>query len=314
MKNDEVGFRSIAPLLTNVKAIESALMFATGHQSFVALVGPSGCGKSLLLKAANTYIRKHVRQEVEYLTATQFLKLEGRISLDKTLIIDDCQEVFGKPKQFLRLRLALDRRIRGNRPTLLAFTGSGRDRRIRSLLPMPRKWGVESISEPDLAGRIALVQHLAKQEKMNISPTFARIIASRILGNGRVISGALRRLRLEKSEWTEAHQVLRGCGLLDPFFADNPQWDLRYRIAKVSNEIVSREQSNQHTSNLGQELACYVMTEVSGLCESSVSQYLDIDPGTCYQRATRMGQLVRTDAAVARMTHQCAEQVLARLA
>ncbi len=314
MRNEEVDFRSIAPLPSNVRAIEAALLFATGHQPFVALSGPSGCGKTLMLKAAQGYLRRHVRSDVEMMTAEQFLKMEGRVSLDRVLILDDCQEVLGKPKQYLRLRVALDRRIRGGRPTLLAFTCSGRDRRMMSFLPAPRKWCHEFIAEPDTNGRTSLTQHLAKQEKINLAPAFIKIIGSRLLGNGRVISGALRRIKLEKADWTDSHQVLRGCGLLDPFFADNSNWDLRHRIARASEDIVGKEPVFGSKGISKEDLACYMMIEVAGLCESAVANYLEMDPGTCYQRSQKVGRALKNDAGLSRLVHQCVESVLVRLA
>ncbi len=306
---EETGFRVIAPLHTNVKAIEATLLFATNHQPFVAITGPAGCGKTLLLTAASQYLVANGPQCVEFMSAEQFLKIEGRIGLEKTIILDDCQDVFGKPKQCLRLRLALDRRVRGNRPTLVAFNCTGRDRRINALLPAPRKWCLESISEPSLAGRIALVHHLAKKERLNISPIFTKIIGAKLLGNGRVIAGALHRLKLEKNEWTDSQQILKGCGLLDPYFADNSNWDLRHRIMRVSNDVVAKDDRLGST-----ELSCYLMIHVAGLCESSVSNYLETDPGRCYQLATRVAKMVKNDATIASLVHQCTEMVLGRLA
>ncbi len=302
------GFRTVAPLHSNVRAIEASLLFATQHQSFVALSGPSGCGKSLLLAAAHAYVERHGDSGVEYMSAEQFLKLEGRIGLEKVLILDDCQDVFGKPKQCLRLRLALDRRVRGNRPTLVAFSSPGKDRRIQGLLPAPRKWCLETISEPGLNDRVALVQHLAKVERLNLAPTFARILGAKLFGNGRVIAGALRRLKLEKSDWTDSHQILRGCGLLDPYFADNSHWDLRHRILRASQDAANREPKVD-----GIELACYLMIDVAGLCEASVANYLGADPGQCYQNARKIARLVRCDASVARLSNQCTESILTRL-
>lgn len=306
---EQGGFRTIAPLHSNVKAIEAALLFATNHQSFVALTGPSGCGKSLLLNASFHYVGQHGPAAAEYMSAEQFLKLEGRIGLEKTLILDDCQDVFGKPKQCLRLRLALDRRVRGNRPTLVAFTSNSKDRRINGLLPAPRKWCLETISDPDLQGRIALIQHLARSEHLNLSPTFAKIIGAKLLGNGRVISGALRRLKLEKSDWTDSHQVLRGCGLLDPYFADNSHWDLRHRIIRASSDASTKDPKVDSI-----ELACYLMIDVAGLCEASVANYLEADPTLCYQNARKIALMARSDASIARLAHSCTESVLSRLA
>ena len=306
---EDVGFKVIAPLHTNVKAIEAALLFATGHQPFVAISGPSGCGKTLLLGAVCEYLKVHPQSSVESMTAEQFLKLESRIGLEKTLILDDCHDVFGKPKQFLRLRLALDRRVRGNRPTIVAFTSASRDRRINNLLPAPRKWCLESISEPHLAGRISLVHHLARKERINMSPAFTKIIGAKLLGNGHVIAGALQRLKLERSEWTDSHQILKGCGLLDPYFADNSNWDLGYRIVKVAQEAVLKD------FRVGpDELSCYLMLHVAGLCEASVAQYLNLDPTKCYQFAGKIEKLAKNDASIASLVHQCTESTLSRLA
>jgi hypothetical protein len=303
------GFKVIAPLHTNVKAIEAALLFATNHHSFVAISGPSGCGKTLLLGAASHYMKTHGDTNVEFMSAEQFLKLEGRVGLEKTIILDDCQDVFGKPKQCLRLRLALDRRVRGNRPTLVAFNSAGRDRRINNLLPTPRKWCFESIDEPNGAGRIRLVSHLAKKERLNLSPIFTKIIGAKLLGNGRVIAGALQRLKLEKSDWTDSHQILWGCGLLDPYFADNSNWDLRHRIIRISNEATNKD-NRLHRD----ELSCFLMIHVAGLCEASVANYLSADPARCYQAAGKVARLVKHDAQIASLVHQCTESVLSRLA
>lgn len=309
LPSEENGFRTIAPLHSNVRALEATLLFATNHQSFVALTGPSGCGKSLLLNAAHHYIKTSGIANVEYMTAEQFLKMEGRIGLEKTLVLDDCQHVLGKPKQCLRLRIALDRRVRGNRPTLVAFATTSKDRRIQRLLPNPRKWCLENIGEPDLAGRITLVQHLARVERLNLSPTFAKIIGARLLGNGRVVAGALRRLKLEKNEWTDSHQVLLGCGLLDPYFADNSHWDLKHRIMRTATEASAKEERVEST-----DLACYLMIQVAGLCESSVAIYLETDPSQCYQKARKVAKQVRSDASIASLVQHCTESILGKLA
>ena len=306
---EETGFKVIAPLHTNVKAIEAALLFATNHQPFVAIVGPAGCGKTLLLGAASDYIKAHGNTNVEFMSAEQFLKLESRIGLEKTIILDDCQDVFGKPKQCLRLRLALDRRVRGNRPTMVAFNCVSRDRRINNLLPAPRKWCLEAIGEPNLAGRISLVHHLARKERLNLSPVFTKIIGAKLLGNGRVIAGALQRLKLEKNEWTDSHQILKGCGLLDPYFADNSNWDLRYRIIRVATDAVTKDQRLEVN-----ELSCYLMIHGAGLCEASVANYLDADPTRCYQDGAKVAKLVKNDASIASLVHTCTESVLSRLA
>src|SRR5687767_10490030 len=51
------SFESLAAVPSNVEALETALLFATGLQSFAALVGPSGWGKTHLLEAVSRKLR-----------------------------------------------------------------------------------------------------------------------------------------------------------------------------------------------------------------------------------------------------------------
>jgi chromosomal replication initiation ATPase DnaA len=304
----DLGFSQVAPLPCNVRAVEAALLFATGHAKFVMIYGPSGHGKTQILKAAESYIQSHKNQPVEVMSSDQFLKVHSRLNPNTLLIIDDCQLLLNRPKQRLAFRLALERRVRAGRPTFLAFGYQGQQRQLHGALPSPRIWMKEEILEPCEAQRLLLIQHLAKNEGMRLSPLLCQIIARKLLGNGRAIQGALHRLKLVQTEWLESSQILRACGVLDPFFADNPHWDLRHLIHRTA-----QESATLYTSVGYEELACYTMLRTANLCEDSVSHYLADKSNKCYSKAVRFAKLKRTDATIAALHHQFVDQVLARL-
>jgi chromosomal replication initiation ATPase DnaA len=304
----DLGFSTIAPLPCNVRAVEAALLFATGHAKFVVIYGPSGQGKSQILRAAESYIHSHQRHSAEVMSSDQFLKVHSRLDGDTAILIDDCQLLLNRPKQRLAFRLALERRMRAGRPTLLAFGYRGQERQLSSSLPNPRVWMKEEICEPCEVQRHLLIQHLAKREDMRLSPVLIQIMAKKLLGNGRAIQGALHRLKLIQQDWQEPTQVLRACGVLDPFFADNPNWDLRHAIHRTAQETATL-----FSSVNSEDLACYTMLKTAHLCEDSVAHYMTGEPQKCYAKAVRFAKLKRVNAGAALVHLQFVEQVLARL-
>jgi hypothetical protein len=302
------GFATVAPLPCNVRAVEAALLFATGHARFVMIYGPSGHGKTQILRATESYIQLQNRRRVEIMSSEQFLKIQSRIDSQTAILIDDCQLLFNRPKQRLAFRLALERRVRAGRPTLLSFGYKGQERALHSSLPNPRIWMKEEISEPCETQRFLLIQHLAKSENMNLSPLLMQIMAKKLLGSGRAIQGALHRLKLIQPDWHENTQVLRACGTLDPFFADNPAWDLRHQIYRTAQESVSIFPVVN-----SEELACYTMLKTAALCEDSVARYLEDDSSLSYTKATKFAKAKRTDATLSSTHQQFVELVLARL-
>jgi hypothetical protein len=287
-------FSSLAALPSNVEAIEAALLFSSGLNTFVALAGPSGWGKSYLMAmTAARYQRDSAPAAV--LTADEYLAAPDRAGDGRRpLFLDDVQEVLNRPKHRMRLRLALERRVRAGWPTMLAFTAPKVTRQVRDFLPGRRDWILATIDAPQPSERIPLLNQIAQREGLCLSPALVRIVAHQMHGNGRTFSGALKRLRLERREWLDSGATLRACGLLDPFFTDNPDWDLKLRILRLAE--ANRYRFPQVS---GVDLAVYVMLKEASLSESNVARSLGLEPAEAYLRSCRF-QALMTESDVIR--------------
>ena len=303
------SFSNIAALPSNVHAVEASLMFATGMNSFAALVGPSGWGKTHLLSAAAAHLNQHDHQNIEVHSVEDFLNNQSRIDSSKPLILDDAQVVLSRPKYRILLRLALERRVRGNRPTLLAITSPKPSRNVWSFVPNFRRWMVSEVQKPSKSENVLLLNQLAKNEQIHLNTTLCTLLATKLNGNGRTFLGALRRLKLETNDWADRQTVLRACGILDPFFSDNSEWDLRHRIIRESQKNRSRFPGLKPD-----ELACYTMLREASLCENSVAQYLNCEPAEVYLVSSRFARLVHSDVSVQAQVNQFVECVIDALA
>jgi hypothetical protein len=303
------SFASLATLGSNVDAIEAGLLFATGYSNFVAVVGASGWGKSHLLSA----VEQRVRQEGLDCPAVQTAEgfLEGRQSLNMSpiLILDDCQEVLTKLRPRTLLRLTLEHRVRAGRPTLLSFTNPRVTRAIRAFLPHTREWTVSLIGAPEPADRVLLINQMASDDGLVLSPNLVLIIARHMHGNGRTLSGALKRLLLSNTQWLDGHACLRACGLLDPFFADNSSWDLKHKIIRTA------EAARTMFPRLNvQNLAIFAMLRIASLCEADVAGVLDVEPSAVYLRACRFEREMARDPAVGGTVQQFVDLIVNQLA
>ena len=275
-------FGSLAALPSNVDAIESGLLFATGMTTFAAVVGPSGWGKTHLIQAVSNRIGQDHGAVPEPIPTIDYISNSSKFDTQAPLILDDAQEALGKPRMRMVLRLNLERRVKAGRPTMLAFTASKVTRQIKTLLPSAHDWSVASLCAAQSAERVPLIHHMATAEGLSLSPTLVQMMAFQMHGNGRTLSGALKRLRLSGTEWVEPMSILRACGLLDPFFSDNSSWDLRLRILK-SAEYHRTKMGSMNPS----DLALYTMLNVCGLSEACAARALGIEPAEAYMRCTK---------------------------
>ncbi len=302
-------FGSMAALPSNVDAIESSLLFATGMTTFAAIVGPSGWGKTHLIQAACNRIGQDHGVIPEPLATLDYLANPPRFDSHAPLILDDAQESLSRPRMRMILRLNLERRVRGGRPTMLAFTATKVTRQIRALLPSAHDWSISALASAQPAERIPLIHHMASAEGLTLSPCLVNMIAFQMHGNGRTLSGALKRLKLSGSEWVDSVSILRACGLLDPFFSDNSSWDLRLRILK-STEF--------HRGKLGTlnppDLALYTMLSICGLSEASAARALGIEPAEAYGRCARFHDRMVAHPDERKVVQQFAELVVEKLA
>lgn len=301
-------FASLAALPSNVEAIEAALRFSAGMEPFVALVGPSGWGKSHLLGAAALRMAKSV-PPVRLASVTDHLQSGEPVDVPGVLLLDDCQDVLGKPRMRLMLRLLLERRVRTGRATMLAFTLPKPTRSLSNLLPSERSWITTPLEAPTASERALLIEQMAVAEGLSLSGRLTQIVAAQMHGNGRTLSGALKRLRLAGTSWLDASATLRACGILDPFFSDNPDWDLKLKISRLAEQNRAR-----FGRVLPNDLAIYTMLREASLAEAEVAQALGIEPSAAYLRASRFAKDVGSNPLAASYVERFVEIVVESLA
>ena len=302
------SFSSLAALPSNVEAIESALLFSAGMSDFVAIIGTSGWGKTHLLNAVESRFRLEGKPCPMPVAAETYVENQPKLDPPTPLILDDCHEVLARARQKAILRLALERRVRSGRPTLLSFTSPKVTRTIRYFLPHPRDWAICTVTPPEPQERVLLINLMAAADGLVLSPSLVRIIAHQMHGNGLTISGALKRLKLSGLSWLDGFATLRACGLLDPFFADNGSWDLKHKILRAAEG--SRALFSQLST---QELAIYTMLRVSSLSEADVARFLGVEPAAAYLKASRFEREIEGDSGKTVAVRQFVDLVVSQL-
>lgn len=304
----EPSFASLAALPSNVDAIEAALLFSIGRNRHVVIVGPSGWGKTHLMRAVAHRLSCD-GTPVEPMSAQQYVTSAACFDSSAPLVLDDVQDTLTKARQRLGLRIALERRIKANRPTILSFTNSKPNREIVSLLPSQRDWVIETMGEPMPAERVLVLDQMAKAEGLRMSPRLVRLLSDQMHGNGRTLSGALKRLRLFGVNWLDTPSTLRALGILEPFFRDNSSWDLKHRILRLAE---------RNRAQFGKvnwlDLALYAMQHEAGLCEGDVARAANLSNGEVYQRTLRFQQQVEACDETAAYAMQFVELVVSSLA
>lgn len=276
---EQSGFRTFAVLPSNVDAVESALLFANELTKFVVLHGKSGWGKTHLLEAAAKHHRKLFQgSQIQVLSASEWVSGFWSRMQSTPLILDHVQDCITKTRQRLQLRLALERRVRAGWPTMLSLTGERLPTNFSQVVPNVREWQVAQVRKPEKVERQVIVASMAKREGLLISDSLRNILSDKLDVNGRSYEGALNRLKLIGNRWMTDGEVIQACGILNPYFADRPNWDLREEILTVSQSVMTPEEG------CGQ-LALYVMLKVAGLNEDEVSHYLQIEPSAAYAGA-----------------------------
>lgn len=274
------NFGSLAALPSNVQAIDAALLFSAGMQPFVALVGPSGWGKTHLLEAVSTRLALQEDVEPQVLSASEWALGVSKMDPAQPLLLDNAQEALDQSRLRQAVRLGLERRVKGGRPTFMCFTASKPNRLIRGLLPQPRSWSVAAIGVPEPTERMLVIEQMARVEGLALGHQIIRIIASNMHGNGRTLIGALKRLKLQGTKWNETMSQLRACGILNPFLVDGGDWDL--------GDTIARAASKSAPNGTGKKIALYLMLRQATLAEADVARYFGIEPREAYQRAAEV--------------------------
>ena len=288
--------------------MEAGLLFAGGLSTFVAVIGPSGWGKTHLVEAiGNRLADERGPRSYEVWSAEEWVVASRNRTSSSVLLLDNVQDALVRSRSRQQLRVALERRVKAGWPTLLSFTESRCTRPIRNAMPSPREWNVAVIRAPDGAEREVIIDQMARAEGITMGVELTRILAHRMDGNGRTLIGALKRLRLNGPTWTSSAEVLRACGILNPFFAGNSAWDLRdhiSEIAQIKQEIRSTSPS---------ECAIYAMLKVAQLGEADVARYFEIGPARAYTVSQRVDERVKSDPAVRTEVSAFVDRVVATL-
>lgn len=277
----EQSFSSLATLPSNTLAIEAAERFAAGLQPFVALFGPSGWGKSHLLSSVAGQLGCRVSGPLSVFTATEWVLGIAQAEGATPLLLDNVQDLLPKPRLRHALREAISERVRVGHSTMVSFTSAKSGRALRALLPAPRVWHWATIQAPDAAERVTVVKHMAAAEHLMMSAPLTRLLASRLRGNGRTLIGALKRLKLYGADWHDSSMTLRACGILDMFFRDDSDWDLRETVYSACRPGAQ-----------GKDLAMYLMLREATLSEAHVAQFFGVQPSVAYQRASAFASAI----------------------
>jgi energy-coupling factor transporter ATP-binding protein EcfA2 len=297
------GFGSFAALPSNVQAIEAAMLFANESLDLVALVGPSGWGKTHLLEAVGGVLERHGRGRIGIMSSSEWAQASFRHDPRMPLLLDNVQESLERPKERMRLQLALQRRVRAGLPTFLCFTAPKVSRSIKSFLPLSRTWFIAPIDTPKPCERELVIRQMAATEDLDLSDVLVKLLAQRMLGNGRTLQGALKRLKLSGQKCGDIQHVLRACGVLNPFFADCSSWDLRDHILEIAAACAPDRRS-------AEDLAVYTMLRIALLPEACVAQYLDLPPAQAYARAADFEQRLSESSEARQNVRQFLSQVV----
>ncbi len=275
-------FETFAALPSNIKAVTVAKQFAGGAQRFVALFGPSGWGKTHLLESVTSQISRLPDVSVAATSALDWISSPGRFDA-QALLLDDVQDAARTPRTRHRLKQALERRVRSGRATMLGIAGEKPSFLVRSFLPSPRDWAIESMGEPSVSERELVVRQIAANEDLYVGKPIVRLIARHLNGNGRSILGALQRLGLVKQDWCRREDVLPACGALMPYLLGRDGWDLRDEISDGVNRALSGFGLHDPTS--AAHIGAYLMLFEAGLSEAEVAIFMGVPPAAVYGRA-----------------------------
>lgn len=298
------SFRSYALLPCNVEALTACMDFAFGLTKFVVLVGPSGWGKSHLLQAVAEQVESASGLPATIMTARDWLRSNLRDDPRGVLIIDDLQEALADLRTRQLVRHRLERRLHHRYPTLVSLTsekGSApADFWLRS-----KGWNVVKITRPTATEREEVVRHVASVERVDLGGPTVRLIARHLHGNGRSISGALRRLKMVKDGWQRVEDACQASGVLMPYLIGEEGWDPRDEIY----DAVRRALPDSPIATV-REMCAYFLTEYAALSEDDTANFLKVTPTQVYQKRRKVKTLL-DDPAYAALFQQAEQAVLA---
>lgn len=296
-------FASFSVVPSNVSAVETSLQFATGLTTFAVILGPSGWGKTHLLESVAERLKSR-GGPVQMLGANEWLA-SGRLDHNGPLLLDDVLEVSKRPRLRVQLRIALERRFRSGRPTLLCMSANKRTRQLSQMLPSSSAWQIGVIGDPAAEERILIVNDLAKSQGLSLSVALTRVIAYEMRGSGSTVQGALKRLRLMGALWNDVNGTLKAFGILDPCFCDNGNWDFARHIVQTARNFPFDKYSVDR-----EELLAFTMLKEASLGEEHAARAMRMHPGETYQLSQAFERTYRDSDLAALAARQFAETII----
>jgi chromosomal replication initiation ATPase DnaA len=254
--------------------------FACRSTPFAIIQGPSGWGKSLLLEEAAGEARSKGADDVRLVSGQQPEKCASQIASAEVLIVDDVEMSGAPAKVRLRCSAALERRMRGGRPILCAAQCKGFN--ILSLLAFPRSWRRAELTEPTAREKEEILRSMCNSLGLNLTQEVVSLIGKLVRGDGRALSGALKRIRVAGRDRGRELSLIRAAGVLTPGLNLRADFDLRDIVVdcvSLSTPVRCRE----HDPAGVEQLSVLLMRDEAGLSESLVSDYLGIRPGRTYR-------------------------------
>lgn len=191
---------------------------------------------------------------------------------------------------------------------MLAFTAHRPTRQLRTYLPNSKDWVVAHVPAPDLTERFLVVDQMARAESLKLGRSLVKVLADRVKGNGRTISGALKRLKLHGKNWMDDAQTLNAVGILDPFFEDCADWDLAEHVLRTAESPEFRvPKINQR------DLAVHTLLKVAELPEAKVARTFGVQPAEAFYTANRFAEQIAASTEAREAAQRFVGQVVATL-
>ncbi|MCH7905721.1 MAG: hypothetical protein IH944_14290 [Armatimonadetes bacterium] len=304
--NGSTGFASFAAVPSNLGAIEAGIRFATGTTPLVALVGSPGWGKSHLLQCIYAYMVLQGRDVKAPMSATVFASGKETEATQGAILLDDAQDAVRNLRTKNEFRRLLELRVRTGRPTLIALSLDDGLTEIRQFLPSPKEWGVQTIDDPNVSEREAIVRQIASDERLALSSPVVHLLSRHLCGNGRSIRGALRTLKLEQQDWSLREHACAACGVLMPYLSGRDGWDVR----DLAAEAVSRTLDQRPDPGVSHSHLCaYMMLIAMKLNEADAAAFLGQSPSSVYGMSSKVRRML-TDSGFAETVNCCRRELL----
>ncbi|MBL8048846.1 MAG: hypothetical protein JNJ45_09205 [Chthonomonas sp.] len=289
---------------SNAYACESAISLLQGMSRFVLFSGPSGWGKSHLLRNLAQVLSERLGETVPIHRGESWILKPERADSPAPLLLEHVQIIGASPRVRQRLRLILERRIRGGKPTVLTHTQERGGRFLPLLLPGGSHWRQATLKTPTLAERVVMVHQMSLNSDLRLPPHLVSFVARRAGRTGTSISSALQRLQLVSPDWHEPHMALRAAGILGPILGEEGGWDVRDHIFESLQPPLSALATTAR-----EEFAIYMMLEVHALSEDQVACYFGRTSGQVYRIAKKVAGKVASGE-YAPLQRECSDRLL----